>query len=195
MRTRLRSKIEKSAWHILSICLVSDIICTVIPCAIVLTFGASPWLVPFIGLFIYLFLSLGLPKILSIYSCCILKADVTIGHLDLFRREFIDIRYLKDNKDVHIKNLKIKVNILEIITKSKWAMEISGLEAKILYLPVILKDPFYVHMEGKTFITMTLSKTVPETTQSAVFDILCTILRTAKFNVTASTNSNFSYHR
>ena len=51
-----------------------------------------------IGLCIYVFFAFGLPKIVSCYASRKFKADVSIGRIDLFRRELVKIRFVKGRK-------------------------------------------------------------------------------------------------
>ena len=48
-----------------------------------------------IALCIYIFFAFGLPKIVSLYASGKFKAEVSIGTIDLVRRELRNIRYSK----------------------------------------------------------------------------------------------------
>ena len=87
-----------------------------------------------IGLLIYIFFAFGLPKIVSLYASGKFKAEVSIGTIDLFRRELKKIRFVNKGKrlDLFIQNVKLTTNFFSDNCLSLLTLKISGVEAKIL---------------------------------------------------------------
>ena len=67
-----------------------------------------------IALCIYIFFAFGLPKIVSLYASGKFKAEVSIGTIDLVRRELRNIRYSKGQAhDIFSRGFRIQVNLFQ----------------------------------------------------------------------------------
>ena len=63
-----------------------------------------------IALCIYIFFAFGLPKIVSLYASGKFKAEVSIGTIDLVRRELRNIRYSKGRaQDMFSRIFRIRI--------------------------------------------------------------------------------------
>ena len=156
-----------------------------------------------IGLCIYLFFAFGLPKIVSLYASRFFKADVSIGKIDLFRREFVKIRFAKGRTlNAYVQNVKFITNFFSSTWSSLITVKISGLEAKITkknensttedvniiekivkhlafikFLVTFRFESVYIYVEAERFVTMNVSKAevYPETTRSGLLNIIAEI--------------------
>ena len=82
---------------------------------------------------IYIFFAFGLPKIVSLYASGKFKADVSIGTIDLVRRELKKIRIVKGRKlNLCIQNVKLTTNFFSETCSSLLTIKFYGLEAKIV---------------------------------------------------------------
>ena len=63
-----------------------------------------------IALCIYIFFAFGLPKIVSLYASGKFKAEVSIGTIDLVRRELRNIRYSKGQaRDIFSRIFRLRI--------------------------------------------------------------------------------------
>ena len=86
-----------------------------------------------IALCIYIFFAFGLPKIVSLYASGKFKAEVSIGTIDLVRRELKKIRIVKGRKlNLCIQNVKLTTNFFSETCSSLLTIKFYGLEAKIV---------------------------------------------------------------
>ena len=157
-----------------------------------------------IGLCIYVFFAFGLPKIVSCYASRKFKADVSIGRIDLFRRELVKIRFVKGRKlNMYIQNIKFITNFFSSSWASLITVKISGLEAKvsrtpsegqsldeskfvekivqnlafIKFLVTFRFESVYIYIEGERFVTMNVQKAevYPESTRSGLLNIIAEV--------------------
>ena len=64
-----------------------------------------------IALCIYIFFAFGLPKIVSLYASGKFKAEVSIGTIDLVRRELRNIRYSKGQaRDIFSRIFRLRIH-------------------------------------------------------------------------------------
>lgn len=89
-----------------------------------------------IGLIIYIFFAFGLPKIVSLYASRKFKADVSIGTIDLFRRELRKIRLVHRKSqsrqvNLFIQSVKLTTNFFSETCSSLLTLKFHGIEAKV----------------------------------------------------------------
>ena len=137
---------------------------------------------------IYIFFAFGLPKIVSLYVSGKFKADVSIGTIDLMRRELKKIRLVKGRQlNLCIQSVKLTTNFFTDNCSSLLTVKIYGLEAKVVkdksvedkddddakpnllqkivsglafvkFLVTFSFENVHVYVEGSRFATVSVSK-------------------------------------